>query len=98
MISHVIKPQVGWRSHDADAELFTPMFRFGYHEGMHKKHHGKTKDKWEKFVSDLFATQDGFIGKEKTTVKALRNLGRSSFLVSKKFQHSEAVKESMVRR
>jgi len=73
MISHVIKPQVGWRSHDADAELFTPMFRFGYHEGMHKKHHGKTKDKWEKFVSDLFATQDGFIGKEKTTVKALRN-------------------------
>jgi len=63
MISHVIKPQVGWRSHDADAELFTPMFRFGYHEGMHKKHHGKTKDKWEKFVSDLFATQDGFIGK-----------------------------------
>jgi len=61
MISHVIKPQVGWRSHDANAELFTPIFRFGYHEGMHKKHHGKTKDKWEKFVSDLFATQDGFI-------------------------------------
>jgi hypothetical protein len=46
-----IKPQVGWKSHDADAELFTPMFRFGYHEGMHKKHHGKTKDKWEKFVT-----------------------------------------------
>ena len=73
MISQVNKPQVGWRSYDADAELFTPMFKFGYCEEMHKKHFGKTKEKWEKFVSDLFATQDGFVGKEKTSVKALRN-------------------------
>jgi len=67
------KPQVGWRLPDADAELFTPLFKFGYHEGMHKKHFGKTKERWEKFVNDLFATQEGFVGKEKTSVKAVRN-------------------------
>ena len=40
---------------------------------MHKRAFDKTKDKWEKFTEDLFATQQGFIGKDKITVKALRN-------------------------
>jgi hypothetical protein len=29
------------------AELSIPMFRFRHCEEMHKKHFGKTKDKWE---------------------------------------------------
>jgi len=73
MIPVVIKPYLCWRAPDADAELFTDLFRYGYHEGMHKRAFGKTKDKWEKFTEDLFATQQGFIGKDKITVKALRN-------------------------
>jgi len=73
MIPVVIKPYLCWRAPDADVELFTDLFRFGYHEGMHKRAFGKTKDKWEKFTEDLFATQQGFIGKDKITVKALRN-------------------------
>ena len=49
------------------------MFKFGYLKGIHKKNFGTTKEKWEKFVHDLFTTQDGFIGKEKISVKAVRN-------------------------
>ena len=67
MISVVVKPYLCWRAPDADVELFTDLFRYGYHEGMHKRAFGKTKDE------DLFATQQGFIGKEKINVKALRN-------------------------
>ena len=73
MIPVIIKPYLCWRAPDADVELFTDLFRYGYHEGMHKRAFGKTKDKWEKFTEDLFATQQGFIGKDKITVKALRN-------------------------
>ena len=73
MIPVVIKPYLCWRAPDADVELFTDLFRYGYQEGMHKRAFGKTKDKQEKFTEDLFATQQGFIGKDKITVKALRN-------------------------
>ncbi len=61
------------RAPDADAELFTDLFHYDYHEGMHKRAFGKTKDKWEKFTEDLFATQQGFIGKDKITVKTLHS-------------------------
>ena len=67
MNSVVVKPYLCWRAPEADVELFTDLFRYGYHEGMHKRAFGKTKDKWEKFAEDLFATQQGFIGKEKIT-------------------------------
>ena len=71
MIPVVIKPNLCWRAPGADVELFTDLFRYGYHEGMHKSAFGKTKDKWEKFTEDLFATQHGFIGKDKIAVKAV---------------------------
>jgi len=66
------KPQVGWRHPGADEELYTPLFKFGYHERMHLLPHGKVIEHWTKFVDDLFLTQEGFIGKEKVTVRAVR--------------------------
>ena len=65
------KPQVGWRHPNADHDLFAVLFRFGYHERIHTAPHGKVLEHWTKFVDDLFNTQEGFMGKEKTTVRAL---------------------------
>ncbi len=31
------------------------------------------RQKWEKFVTELFAAQDGFIEKTKTCLRAIRN-------------------------
>jgi hypothetical protein len=43
MIPVVIKPYLCWRAPDADVELFTDLFRYGYHEGMHKSAFGKSE-------------------------------------------------------
>jgi len=66
------KPQVGWRHPCADEELYTPLFKFGYHERMHLLPHGKVTEHRTIFFDDLFLTQEGFIGKEKVTVRAVR--------------------------
>ena len=66
------KPQVGWRHPNADQDLFAVLFRFGYHERIHTAPHGKVLEHWTKFVDDLFNTQEGFMGKEKTSVRAVR--------------------------
>ena len=66
------RPQVGWRHPGADEELYVPLFKFGYHEKMHLVPHGKVTEYWTKFVDELFATLEGFMGKEKVTVRAVR--------------------------
>ena len=40
---------------------------------MHLIPYGEVTKRWEKFVDDLFATQQGFIGSEKTSVKSIRD-------------------------
>jgi hypothetical protein len=66
------KPQVGWRHPTADQDLMTDMFKYGYVQRIHLAPHGKVTEQWTKFVDDLFITQEAFIGKEKTTVRAVR--------------------------
>ena len=66
------KPQVGWRHPNADQDLYAGLFRFGYHERIHNAPHGKVTEHQTKFVNDLFNTQEGFMGKEKTSVRAVR--------------------------
>jgi hypothetical protein len=53
------KPQVGWRHHNADRDLINDMFRFGYVKRIHLASHGKV-------------TEQAFMNKEKTTVRAVR--------------------------
>jgi hypothetical protein len=52
------KPQVGWRHPNADRDLMTDMFRFGYVKRIHLASHGKVTE--------------AFMNKEKTTVRAVR--------------------------
>lgn len=66
------KPQVGWRHPTADQDLFTDMFKLGYVKRIHLAPHGKVTEQWTNFVDDLFITQEAFMGKEKTTVRAVR--------------------------
>ena len=66
------KPQVGWRHPNADRDLYADMFRFGYVKRIHLAAHGKVTEQWANFVEDLFNTQEAFMNKEKTTVRAVR--------------------------
>jgi len=66
------KPQVGWRHPNADRNLMADMFRFGYVKRIHLASHGKVTEQWTNFVEDLFNTQEAFMNKEKTTVRAIR--------------------------
>jgi len=66
------KPQVGWRHPNADRDLMADMFRFGYVKRIHLASHGKVTEQWTNFVEDLFNTQEAFMNKEKTTVRAVR--------------------------
>ena len=64
--------QLGWRQSNADRELYAPLFAFAYLEEMHLIKHGETVSKWMKFNDDLFRTQDGFIGKDKTSYNSIK--------------------------
>ena len=66
------KPQVGWRHPNADKDLMAEMFRFGYVKRIHLAPHGKVTEIWTNFIEELFNTQEGFMGKEKTSVRAVR--------------------------
>jgi len=66
------KPQVGWRHPNADRDLYAEMFRFGYVKRIHLTAHGKVTEQWTNFVAEAFNTQEAFMNKEKTTVRAVR--------------------------
>ena len=68
------RSQLGWRLHNADALLYTPLFKFGYLERIHIIKHGEVTKRWESFKEELFAKQDGFVQKKdcKTSAKAIR--------------------------
>ena len=66
------KPQVGWIHPNADRDLYADMFRFGYIKRIHLAAHGKVTEQWKNFVEDLFNTQEAFMNKKKTTVRAVR--------------------------
>ena len=68
-----VKKQLGWRLQTADEQLFTPLFRFAHLERMHLIPYGEVTKRCEKFVDDLFATRQAFIGSEKTSVKSIRD-------------------------
>ena len=71
--SVTVKKQLGWRLQTADEQLFTPLFRFAYLEKMHLIPCGEVTKRCEKIVDNLFATQQGFIGNEKTSVRSIRD-------------------------
>lgn len=64
--------QLGWRLPNADEVLFEPLFRRGYEEHLHILPHGEVTSKWISFVDNLYETEEGFIGKEKKSVKSVK--------------------------
>lgn len=64
--------QLGWRLPNADEALFEPLFRRGYAERLHVLPHGEVTNKWAAFVDDLYQTEEGFIGKDKKSVKSVK--------------------------
>jgi hypothetical protein len=69
------KPQLGWRGPNADELLYTPLFKFGYHERIHLVKYGEVGTAWDKFVDDVFEKQDGFVHKKelKGSVKSIKD-------------------------
>ncbi len=80
------KPQLGWRDQNfAEGILFPALFKFTYHEEMHKIPHGEKTAKWEKFVKDLFLTQPAFKDKEPVSTKSIKQQyeNRINFFIEK---------------
>ena len=65
-------PQLGWRLKTADKDLYFPLFKTAYQQGMHKIPHGKVGDRWKDFVTFLFKNTEGFMGHEVPSVKCIR--------------------------
>lgn len=67
--------QKGWRASNADELLYTPLFRFGYVEGMHLISHGDSVKKWTNFnlaLHDKETGQDGFRGEEVPSFQSIQ--------------------------
>jgi len=47
------KTQLGWRCENADTELYAPLFKYGYQQGMHLITYGEKGTKWASFVPSL---------------------------------------------
>jgi hypothetical protein len=66
------RKQLGWRKSNSESSLNAPLFKFAYQEGMHLISHGEIVKKWNRFVVDLFESQEGFMGMKPLSVKCLR--------------------------